>query len=59
MGFDVAFSVSECHHAARCREKQAAALRKSLSSHGWAVVEVEQPFENEWWAADIWRIESE
>jgi hypothetical protein len=40
-------------------KKQALALRKALSSHGWAVAEVEQPFENEWWAAEIWRIESE
>ena len=40
-------------------KKQAAALRKTLTNHGWAVVEVEQPFEHEWWAAEIWRIESE
>jgi hypothetical protein len=40
-------------------KKQAGAIRKSLSSQGWAVVEVEQPFENECWAAEIWRIESE
>ena len=40
-------------------KKQAIEIRKTLSSKGWAVVEVEQPFENEWWAAEIWRIESE
>lgn len=40
-------------------QKQATAIRESLSSHGWAVVEVEQPFENEWWAAAIWQIKSE
>jgi hypothetical protein len=40
-------------------KKQVAAIRKTLSSHGWSVVEVEQPFEDEWWAAEIWRIESE
>jgi len=40
-------------------KKQASTIRKALSSQGWAVVEVEQPFENEWWAAEIWRIESE
>jgi hypothetical protein len=38
--------------------KQAVAIGKTLCSHGWAVAEVEQPFENEWWAAEIWRIES-
>jgi hypothetical protein len=39
--------------------KQTVAIKRSLSSHGWSVVEVEQPFEDEWWAAEIWRIESE
>ena len=38
-------------------KNQTVAIRRSLSSHGWSVVEVEQPFEDEWWAAEIWRIE--
>jgi hypothetical protein len=37
---------------------QAAAIRASLSSRGWTVVEVEVLFEDEWWASEIWRLES-
>jgi hypothetical protein len=40
-------------------KSQAVAIRTALSSHGWTVVEVEQPFEDEWWVAEIWRIESD
>ena len=40
-------------------KRQAFALRDALSRHGWSVVEMERPFEDEWWAAEIWRIESE
>jgi hypothetical protein len=40
-------------------KKQATALQKSLSAHGWSVAQVEPPFEDEWWAAEIWQIKSE
>ncbi len=33
-------------------------LRRRLACNGWEVVEVEQPFEREWWAAEFWTIES-
>jgi hypothetical protein len=35
------------------------ALRKALSRNGWSVVETEQPFDKEWWAAEFWFIESD
>jgi len=37
---------------------QADAIRDALSRHGWLVADVERPFENEWWATEIWQIES-
>jgi hypothetical protein len=40
-------------------KRQAIAIRDALSRHGWSVTDVEQPFEDEWWSAEIWRIESE
>jgi hypothetical protein len=40
-------------------KQQTDAIRRSLSSHGWSVVEVEHPYEDEWWAAEIWQIQSE
>ena len=39
-------------------KRQAIAIRDALSRHGWSVTDVEQPFEDEWWSAEIWRIES-
>lgn len=33
-------------------------LSRRLPSHGWNVAEIEQPFEDEWWAAEFWVIES-
>jgi hypothetical protein len=38
---------------------QADTLRRALVARGWNVVEVESPFEDEWWAAEIWVIESD
>ena len=37
---------------------QAEELRRRLPEYGWECVEIEQPFEDEWWAAEIWRLES-
>jgi hypothetical protein len=37
---------------------QADELRRRLSSRGWEVTAIEQPFEDEWWAAEFWVIES-
>jgi hypothetical protein len=34
------------------------ALLQQLSTHGWQRVAVEFPFEKEWWAAEIWTVES-
>jgi hypothetical protein len=39
-------------------KSQAAALTDALAAQGWSLVEIEQPFEDEWWAAEIWQIES-
>lgn len=39
-------------------KNQADELRSQLSKHGWEVAEIEQPFEDEWWAAEFWLIES-
>jgi hypothetical protein len=33
-------------------------LRKRLPSHGWQLVETEQPYEDEWWAAEFWHLQS-
>jgi hypothetical protein len=33
-------------------------LRKHLEVHGWEVAEIEQPFEDEWWCAELWVIQS-
>ena len=38
---------------------QADTLRKALAARGWSVRGVERPFEDEWWAAEVWEIESE
>jgi hypothetical protein len=37
---------------------QADELRRRLPSHGWEVTEIERPFEDEWWVAEFWIIES-
>jgi hypothetical protein len=37
---------------------QANELLRRLSTHGWKVVEIEQPFEDEWWVAEFWVIEA-
>jgi hypothetical protein len=37
---------------------QADELRRRLPTHGWEVAEIEQPFEDEWWATELWVIES-
>jgi hypothetical protein len=33
-------------------------LRKRLPEYGWEIVEIEPPFEDEWWSAEFWIIES-
>jgi hypothetical protein len=39
-------------------KKQAGTIAQWLERFGWQVVEKEQPFEHEWWAYEIWAIES-
>jgi hypothetical protein len=41
----------EVHH-------RASVVSQWLEKHGWRIVEREQPFEDEWWACEIWLIES-
>jgi hypothetical protein len=33
-------------------------LLHQLSRYGWRRMEIESPFEDEWWAAEIWVVES-
>jgi hypothetical protein len=33
-------------------------LERQLSEHGWQVESVESPFEDEWWADEIWVADS-
>jgi hypothetical protein len=37
---------------------QTESLRRQLPTQGWEVAEIEQPFEDEWWAAEFWFLES-
>ncbi len=39
-------------------KSQTDALRRRLREQGWEVMEIEQPFEDEWWTAEFWLIES-
>ena len=40
------------------RKSQADELRRGLATRGWEVTLIEQPFEEEWWAAEFWVIGS-
>jgi hypothetical protein len=43
---------------ARALKQQPAVVAAALERAGWHVVEREQPFTDEWWADEIWTIES-
>lgn len=38
---------------------QAGEIRKQLLEYGWKIIRVDESFENEWWMAETWIIESE
>jgi hypothetical protein len=42
----------------RERKQQADDVGAALERAGWRVVDREQPFEDEWWASEIWTLES-
>jgi hypothetical protein len=39
-------------------KRRAAEIREFLPWFGWSIVEIERPFEDEWWADEIWHLES-